>query len=141
MSRCVKTQFSRVILCAGTMNDYIEVLSRAQKGTSIGGSNEATQDFTSEADFAGYLEAVKATRRFHGVSMEDQSAPNYTHVGYIPFDQDVYELDINTFFVRITRDKPRYFKLKGIINFGEQDEYLQLQLAETGFTDLEASSV
>ncbi len=141
MGKCIKTQFSRVILCAGTMNDYIEVLSRVQKGTEIGGNNESSEEFTTVDDFAGYLEPVKATRRFNGVSLEDQSAPNFTHACYIPFDQDVYELDINTFFVRITRDRPRYFKLKGIINYGEQDEYLQLQLAETGFTDLKASGI
>jgi hypothetical protein len=123
------------------MNDYIEVLSRAQKGTSIGGSNEATQEFTVVADPSGHLEAVKGTRRFNGVSMEDQSSPSYTHACYIPFDPDVYELDVNSFFVRITRDKPRYFKMKLITNYDESDTYLQLQLAETGFTDLEASSV
>lgn len=141
MSRCVKTQFSRVVLCAGSMNDFIEILSREQQVTEIDGGNESDQDFTSVTDFAGYFEPVKATRRFNGVSMEDQSAPNFTHVCYIPYDPDVYELDINTFFVKITRDKSRYFKLKGIINYGEQDEYLQLQLAGTGFTDLKASSV
>lgn len=141
MSRCVKTQFTRVILCAGTMNDFIEVLSRVQQGTEIGESSESTEEFTTVDDFAGYLEPVKATRRWNGVSMEDQSSPNFTHVAYIPFDQDTYELDINTFFVRITRAKPRYFKLKGIVNYSEQDEYLQLQLAETGFTDIVASTV
>ena len=141
MSRCVKTQFDKIILCAGTMNDYIEILSRVQKGTEIGGSPEAAEDFTIVIDYAGVLEAVKSTKRFNGVSMEDQSAPNFTHASYIPFDQDVYELDINTFFVKITRDKSRYFKLKGITNWGEQDEYLQMQLAETGFADLVASTV
>ena len=141
MSRCVKTQFEKIILCAGTMNDYIEILSRVQKGTEIGGSPEATEDFTTVIDFAGVLEAVKSSRRFNGVSMADQSAPNFTHASYIPFDPDVYELDINTLFVKITRDKARYFKLKGITNWGEQDEYLQLQIAETGFADLVASTV
>ena len=43
--------------------------------------------------------------------------------------------------VKITRDRARYFKLKGITNWGEQDEYLQLQLAETGFSDLKAATV
>ena len=137
--RCVKTQFNKEILCAGSMQDLVEVLKRVQGTTEVGESIESSEIFTLVADFAGYLEASKATRRFNGVSMEDQSAPNFTHAGYIPFDQDVYELDVNSFFVRLTRDRSRYFKLKAIKNFGEQDEYLQLQLAETGFDDIKAS--
>lgn len=138
-NRCVKTQFDRQILCAGTMTDYVEILSRAIQGTEPGLSTQAEPDFSAIAQYAGYLEAVKNTPRWNGVSVEDQSAFNFTHAGYIPFDQTIYELDINTFYVKITRQRARYFKLKGIMNWGEQDEYLQLQLAETGFADLKAA--
>lgn len=138
--RCVKTQFDRQILCAGTMTDLVEIIERDQVGTQPGEALESTPTFTTVVDFAGYLEATKATRRFNGVSMEDQSAPNFTHAGYIPFDQTVYELDVNKFFVKLTRDRSRYFKLKAVRNWGEQDEYLQLNLAETGFTDLLAAT-
>lgn len=139
--RCVKTQFKRTVLCAGTMVDYIEILNREQQGTTIGGESESKQGFTAVDDFAGYLEASKPTRRFDGVSMSDQSSPSYTHAGYIPYDQDIYELDVNTLFVRITRDKPRLFKLKAIENYDEQDMYLMLQLSETGFEEKEATGV
>lgn len=137
--RCVKTQFDREILCAGTMTDYLQIYSRAIKGTEPGKEIQPGEDFTLQDDFAGYIEAKKDTPRWSGVSTEDQSANNFTHAGYIPFDQDIYELDVNRFFVKKPGTRDRYFKLKGITNYGEQDEYLQLKLAETGFTDLKAS--
>lgn len=137
--RCVKTQFNREILCAGTMNDLVEIFVRVQGTTEPGQDIQTDENMTADKQFAGYLEAAKFTPRFNGVSTQDQSTPAFTHAGYIPFDQDTYELDINTFYVKLTRTRSRYFKLKGIKNFGEQDEYLQLQLSETGFSDLLAA--
>lgn len=137
--RCVKTQFDKEILCAGTMTDWIEILSREIQGTEPGGSTQPTETFTAIVSYPGYLEAMKYTPRWDGVSTVDQSADNFTHVAYIPFDQDVYELDVNKLYVKRSGTRDRYFKLKGIKDYGERDTYLQLQLAETGFTDLEAS--
>lgn len=137
--RCVKTQFDRVILCAGTMNDLVEIFVRVQGTTEPGLNIQSDEGMTALSQFAGYLEAAKFTPRFNGVNTQDQSTPAFTHAGYIPFDQDTYELDINTFYVKLTKTRSRYFKLKGIKNYGEQDEYLQLQLSETGFVDLMAS--
>jgi len=141
-NRCVRTQFNKEILCAGTMNDYLLILSRAITGTEPGQSIQASETFTQIVDYAGYLEASKPTQRWNGVSMEDQSAPNYTHVCYIPFDPVTYKLDVGKLFVKKqgdTSDLDRLFKLKSINNFGEQDEYLQLRLAETGFAELDGS--
>ena len=138
-SRCIKTQFNRVVLCAGTMQDYLIILSRAIAGTEPGLSNQPGEVFTQIDNPAGYIEASKPTPRWNGVSTADQSAPNFTHVAYIPFDPDIYKLDVGTLFVKKpgdTSDLDRLFKLKGINNWGEQDEYLQLTLAETGFNDL-----
>jgi len=136
-NRCVKTQFDKEILCAGTMTDLIEILSRAIQGTEPGLSADPTEAFTPIVSYAGYLEEKKFTPRWDGVSTEDQSAGNFTHVAYVPYDQTVYELDINTLFVRITDTRNKLYKLKGIKEYG--DYYIQLQLAETGFEDLTAA--
>lgn len=137
--KCIKTQFEKIVLCAGAMTEVVAIYRREIQGTQPGLSIQAEPKFTLVIQYPGTFEAVKDTPRWNGVSVEDQSALNFTHAAYIPFDQDVYELDINTFFVKITRTRDRYFKLKGIMDWGEQEEYLQLKLAETGFVDLKAT--
>jgi hypothetical protein len=141
-SRCVKTQFTKTILCAGTMQDYLIILSRTITGTEPGVSIQPTETFTPLDDPAGYLEGVKPVQRWNGVSVEDQSASNFTHVAYIPYDPVIYKSDVGTLYVKKpgdTADLDRLFKLKGINNWGEQDEYLQLTLAETGFDEKEGA--
>lgn len=133
--RCLKTQFDKVILCAGTMNTYVEILSRELQPTSI--NNDTTvEEFSDIAQFLGYIEETKSTPRWNGVSTHDQSGPATTHAAYIPFDQTVYELDINKLYIRISGTRNRLLKLKGIKNYDEEDKYILMYLDETGFEDL-----
>lgn len=133
--RCIKTQYTKKILCVGAMKDFIEVFSRTMQGTNLGQTIQSTPLFTPISDFAGLLEAVRATPRMEGVNPSSSD----THVCYIPYDQTVFEMDKNRFFIRITRTRSRWFKFTGVIDWGEQEQYLQIRLTETGFTDLEAS--
>lgn len=133
---CIKTQYSRKIICAGAMKDFIEIYSRTMSGTNPGGETQSKPTFTPVADFAGMFEAVRETPRMQGINPEDTK----THVCYIPFDQTVFELDRNKHFIKISRTRDRYFKFTGVADWGEQEEYLQIKLKETGFTDLEAAS-
>lgn len=137
--RCVYTQFDKKILCAGSLNKILRIQERTEGRTNPGDDGNPSPVFTLIDDPIGELEAVKYTRRFDGVSMEDQSADNFTHVGYIPFDQDIYELDVNTMFVEIEATRNRRFKLKGIQDYDEEGQWLQLKLAETGFSDLDGA--
>ncbi len=137
--RCVYTQYDREILCAGTLDSVFMIKKRTSGGTSPGKSIQPKMVFTDVVDSFGRLEVKKSTRRFDGVSIMDQSQDNFTHAGYIPFDQDVYELDVNTLFVDIEDTRNRRFKLKSIEKYNEGSQWLQLKLAETGFADLEAS--
>lgn len=104
-------------------------------GTNPGKTIQSKPVFTPVSDFAGILEAVRAVPRMEGVNPSTSD----THVCYIPFDQTVFEMDKNKFFIKITRTRPRWFKFAAIVDWGEQEEYLQIRLNETGFTDLEAS--
>ena len=133
---CIKTQYTKQIICAGAMKDFIEILSRTMAGTNPGQTNQSKPSFTTVADFAGLLEAVRATPRMEGVNPEDSN----THVCYIPYDQTVFKMDKNKFFIRITRTRTRLFKFSGVIDWGEQEQWLQIKLKETGFEDLEAAS-
>ena len=133
---CIKTQYSIQIICAGAIKDFIEILSLTKDGTNPGKTNQSKPSFSSVIDFAGLLEAVRHTSRMEGVNPTDAD----THVCYIPYDQTVFEMDKNKFFIRITRSRPRLFKFSGVIDWGEQEQWLQIKLKETGFTDLEASS-
>lgn len=134
--RCTKTMFDRIILCSGTMTDYMSIKKREQQGTSPDPDDtSATEKFTTVENYMGYIEAIKPTARYDGVHIDS----TITHIAYIPFDQTTYELDLNTLFVDLERQRNRFFKLKRIMNYGEQDEYLALSLTETGFTDLQAA--
>lgn len=132
---CIKTQYTRQIICAGAMKDFIEINSRSMPGTNPGKTIQSEPTFTKIIDFAGLLEAVRATPRMEGVNTSSSD----THVCYIPYDQTVFELDKNEFFIKITRTRSRYFKFTAVMDWGEQEEYLQIRLTETGFSDLEAS--
>jgi hypothetical protein len=117
------------------MKDYIEIYSRAMPGTNPGKTIQSKPVFSPVIDYAGILEAVRATPRQEGVNPSDAD----THVCYIPYDQTVFEMDKNKFFIKITRSRSRRFKFTAVMDWGEQEEYLQIRLKETGFTDLEAS--
>ncbi len=63
-----------------------------------------------------------------------------SHVIYIPFEQSIFELDINVFFIVLENIfRNRFFKMNKIENVGEQYEYLAVWCNETGFSDLEAA--
>lgn len=134
--KCIKTQFSRKILCAGSMKDYIEIYSREIIGTNPGEDEQPDPTFSAVSDFAGYLEAVRETHRQEGINTSESN----THVCYIPYDQTVFEMDANKFFIKISRTRERWFKFTGVTDWGEQEEYLQIKLKETGFSDLGASN-
>lgn len=138
--RCVYTQFDKQILCAGTLDKLFRIQSRVQSGSQPGQTGNPIETFTTVSEIEGKLEAVKYTQRFAGVATEDQSQPNFTHVGYISYDQTLYELDLNTFYVETEGQRNRRFKLKGIQDYDEESQWMQLQLAETGFSDLDGAS-
>jgi len=140
--RCVYTMFDKETLCAGTLDDILTVKTRTQQGTNPGHTYQPSEQFTTVGVYDGYLERVRPTRRWNGVSMVDQSAENYTHVGYIAYDDTVYELDINRCYVEVEgpSGKTRRFKLKYAPEaYGTDDEWMILRLAETGFTENAAS--
>ena len=116
------------------MKDFIEIYTRTIPGSNPG-KDQPDPEFTLVSDFAGILEAVRATPRQEGVNSSDSD----THVCYIPYDQTIFEMDKNKFFIQITRTRSRRFKFTAVMDWGEQEQYLQLRLNETGFTDLEAS--
>jgi len=132
--RCVKTIFSRITLCAGTMDNYIKVLERRQVGGGFNGPG-ITETFTLVSEFMGKIEVRNPTARFAGVGIED----GVTHIVYIPFDQTIYEMDNGKLFIEIERQKNRRFKLLSCSNLDEQDSYLALYCRETGFVDKEAA--
>lgn len=133
-NRCIKTIFDRQILCAGTMTDFVLIKRRAIQGTTPN-TTQATEAFTDVADFMGHLEVRNPTKRFDGVVISDK----VTHVVYIPYDQDIYEEDYNTLWVEVEQTRNKNYKMDGVLNVGEQDEYLALFLVERGFVDLEAT--
>ena len=134
--------FDKEILCAGTLDDILTVKVRAQQGTNPGQTYEPGEVFTTVDTFDGYLERVRPTRRWDGVSMVDQSAENYTHVSYIAYDDTVYELDVNKCYIETPgpSGKVRRFKLKyAPETYGTDDEWMILKVAETGFIENEAA--
>ena len=134
--RCVKTIFDRKILCAGTMTDYMTIKKREQQGTGPDSNDISSKAvFTDILNQMGYLEAIRPTTRFDGVYIDRAT----THIAYVSFDQTVYELDVNSLFIDLERNRNRLFKMQKIMNYGEQDEYLAISLSETGFTDLQAA--
>jgi hypothetical protein len=134
IANCVKTLFNREVLCAGTMDDFITIYNRELQGTSLDGE-QAKPQFTEVSTAMGKLEARNPTQRFDGIVINNA----ITHAVYIPFTQQIYELDRNTLFVEYESTRNRWFKLLSIMNLGEQDEYLALMVKETGFVGLEAS--
>ena len=133
--KCVKTIFSKQILCAGSMCNYIKVLNRTQ---TPGGweSNTPIETFEIKYTMMGYIEAIKPTSRFNGINIAD----GITHLVYLPFEQTIYELDRNSLYIEIERQKNRRFKLEQIEDYGEQGNYLVLYCRELGFTDIEANN-
>ena len=117
------------------MKDFIEIYSREMPGTNPGKTIQSKPVFTPVSDFAGMFEAVGATPRMEGVNPSSSD----THVCYIPYDQTVFEMDKNKFFIKITSTRSRWFKFTAVMDWGEQEQYLQIRLNETGFVDLEAS--
>lgn len=133
---CLYTAFTKTILCAGTMTDLLEIVKREQQPRQAG-EGQASEGFTSISDSLGYLEDANGTPRFDGVSIAD----GVTHAGYIPFDQDIFELDRGSLWVRYTgTNRTRLFKLIRVQDYHEQEEYILLQLTERGFDDLEAAT-
>jgi hypothetical protein len=140
--RCEKTLFTRQILTAGTMKDYCTIISRDLQPSSPD-SIENIEVMTDIMGMDGKLEDISFVTRFDGVNI----ANGATHLYYIPYQQSIYELDINNLFVRrkckvgLPKDKDRYYKMLGIRNYGEQDQYNILQLKETGFTNKLANTI
>ncbi len=134
------TIFEKIKLSPGTMTDFVHIQERIEKPAKIGSMN-STIDFINKWNGMTKLEVVKPTFRFEGVNIPAGT----THLEYMPFDNTVFELDGNSFFVKYPSKKrglkERYFKLEGKINFGEQDEYLLLYLRETGFSEFIGSNV
>jgi len=132
MTRCTKTIFSRTILCAGTMTDYIMIKSRVQQGSGVD-ETDISHTFTNIANYMGYLEDRNPVQRFDGIVIGD----NVTHIIYIPYEQEVYELDKNTIFIEVESTRNKYYKPLSMIEYNEQ--YLAFYCMETGFTDLVAA--
>lgn len=130
----IKTIFERKVLCAGSMCDYLVIQERKQKPTGLG-QPQAGFDFMQINAYDGKIESTKGTKRFDGVTID----PKITHLAYMPFDQEIYELDTNSLFVELERTRNRRYKLDSIRDYGEQEEWLLLYLIDNGFADLEAT--
>ena len=130
MTVCVKTQFSRKILCAGTMRDAVEIYENVLGPPDVGSTTPTTSK-TVVAQYMGHLEEVNPVIRFDGVSV-DTRAPGdkHTHVIYMPYDDTVYRLDTNKLWAQVN-DRDELYKLTKIKRY--HDEYLQLYVQETGF--------
>lgn len=131
---CTKTMFDRKILCAGGMTHYGVIVNHEASTTGIG-DLQATPVQAVVRGYLGLLEKIRDTVRFAGVSIDRSS----THVFYIPFDLDVYELDVNKLFVLVKGRKERRFKLNKIGDYGEQEKWLVLSLEEKGFSENSAN--
>ena len=127
---CTKTRYDRKILCAGAMTDYMTI-KKSEQGTTDFGDSQADPIMTIIRSYFGYLEVVRPSIRFDGISIDKTS----THYWYIPFEQDVYELDVNSLFVTREGAKERIFKLNEIENYDEQDRWLALHLEAKGFSE------
>ena len=128
--KCTKTRYDRKILCAGAMVDYMSIV-RSESGTTDFDNIQAEPTMTVIRSYFGYLEVVRPSIKFNGVSIDR----NATHLWYIPFEHDVYELDINSLFVTKEGTKERIFKLNEIENYDEQDRWLALHLEDKGFSE------
>lgn len=134
--RCVRTRFDKRILCAGTLRDWFEVVGRSQLGSRSPDDLVATEQFTVVASFPGALEKVRNTPRFDGITISGER----THFAYMAFDQDIYELDRGSLWLRKTGgSRLRYFKMEAISIYDEYDMWLEMELHETGFADLKAA--
>jgi hypothetical protein len=127
---CTKTRYNRKILCAGAMTDYMTI-KKSEQGTTDLDDIQAEPTLTIIRSYFGYLEAVRPSIRFDGVSIDRTS----THYWYIPYEQDIYELDVNSLFVTREGTKERIFKLNEIENYDEQDRWLALHLEAKGFSE------
>jgi len=128
---CVRTMFSKKIICAGAMSEVITILRREIMSNSFD-DVEPTEQLTNIYTSMGMIEEKRPTNRFDNVSIDD----NVTHVFYITYDYDVYRLDRNSLFIEFN---DRYFKMLSVMNYGESDKYIALFCKETGFTDAEAA--
>lgn len=131
--RCIKTIFSRTILCAGTMTDFITIKKRELLSRKLN-DTESKEKFSTILSCMSKVETKNPTTRFDGVNIED----SVTHIVYIPYDQDIYELDKNSLFVEWEKNKNRNLKLMSSMDYRE--DYIALFCKETGFVDKEAAN-
>jgi len=138
--KCLKTEFTKIILCSGSMIHWLEIVRRQNTGTQPG-QLEIQSGLVAVEALSGRLESIGGTTRYQGVNEDDA----VTHFGYCGFDQTIYELDRNNLFVKISGysegEKNRLFKLKKIEDYGEQRQWLRFHLTETGFDNNEAAYV
>lgn len=134
------TIFEKKKLSPGTMTDYIQIQEETLSGTKIGSLN-SNVTFTNVWSGMVKLEVIKPTFRFEGVAIPTGT----THIAYMSYNDTVYKLEGNSFFVRKPGKKTgfsdRRFKLLSKTNFGEQDEYLLLYLIETGLSSVTGSQL
>ena len=118
------------MLCAGAMVDYMTI-KKSEAGVTSFDDAQATPTLTAIRSYFGYLEVVRPSIRFDGVSIDR----NATHLWYIPFEHDVYEIDVNSLFVTKEGEKERIFKLNECENYDEQNRWLALHLEDKGFSE------
>ena len=137
--RCVYTIFEKKILCAGTMDKYCIIYRNELQETTIN-QNQSDNTKTVLFNMIGAIENINATARYAGVKMT-ANAPEgkSSHVVYIPFEQSIYELDINRLFIEVEMKRNRLFKMNKIADLNDQEEYLAIWCNETGFFDIEAA--
>ena len=127
--------FQRNIVVVGTQKNYVHILQRNLSETKIN-DIDSTESFTEIWACFSKLETSSGTERFDGVNTAD----GVTHKCTIPYYQRIFELDLNTLFILKNDPKPRYFKLLSIENIGGQDQYILLNLKETGFSSKVAAT-
>jgi hypothetical protein len=126
--------FSRKIVITGDQRNYVHILQRVLNETTIG-QIEPTVSFTEIWACFAKIETIKPTVRFDGVTIEDMP----THICILPFYQVVFDLDLNTLFIKDDKTVPRYYKLKSIEDIGNQNQFIEIYMKETGRTEQEAA--
>jgi hypothetical protein len=112
------------------MTDYMTIV-KATAGTTGFESTQATPTLTTIRSYFGLLEVTRPTVRFDGVTI----TPISSHIWYIPYEQDIYELDLNSLYVKLEGSKERIFKLDKIEIYDESNQWLLLYLVDKGFSE------
>ena len=89
--------------------------------------------FTTVKNVWAFAETTRGTRRFKGVSIEDDA----THLFYIRYDADFFPLDGDNFFILFDA---RRFRILRVTVSDEDRLYMVVQCNETGESSQDGSA-